>query len=283
MELREGDVFHHRYTIERFIGRGAAKIVWKAYDLVLQRVVALKILAPQKSEELGRYPPDFEHHMLREARMLAALNKEEGIVQIYDANLDEKTSHFYIAEELINGITLEDYLPSIKSTWPNAIIKKHVPLLFRPLGAMESHGIVHGDLTFQNILVTKDLFKITDFGQSVLASQETSVSSLRYQSPEHVRKEPLTHASDVWQAGVILYRMFTGEFPFEINSERYAAASGLKRELMREHLKKQILTSTPRPPSSFYYGPYLNELIMRCLEKDPVDRLRKIPLRPGDV
>src|ERR1019366_4664561 len=197
------------------LGRGGMGAVYKARQPRLDRFVALKILAPEKQNDL-----QFAERFEREARALARLN-HPNIVTVFD--FGEVQGRFYLLMEYVDGLTLRRLLQTGKIAPAEAL--GIVPKICEALQFAHEHGIVHRDIKPENILLDKQgNVKIADFGIAKIAGFESKDFSLTgardvmgtpvYMAPEQVEK-PLTvdHRADIYSLGVVFYEMLTGELP----------------------------------------------------------------------
>jgi serine/threonine-protein kinase len=238
--------------------------VYLAEDEELGRRVAIKILNE-------RYAGDdlFIERFRREAKSAAGLS-HPNIVSIYDRGEAEGT--YYIAMEVIEGRSLKELIMT-RGALPIGTAVGYAKQLLEALRFAHRHGIIHRDIKPHNVLVSADQhskasdprLKVTDFGiarQS--ASQMTEVGSImgtaQYLSPEQARGAPVTAASDLYSAGVVLYEMLTGKVPFTGDSAI---------EIAMKHVN-----DLPTPPSSLRpeIPPELDQIVLRALAKDPEDR-----------
>jgi len=249
-----------KYDIVKQLGRGAAAMVYLARDSFDGREVALKVIKPEffQHPEFQRvYRPQFQV----EASLAGKLDHPH-IVAIYDAVLNDEQG--YLAMEYVPGGNLAPYV-SGKNLLP---VDNAVEVAFKCCGALDyafRRGIVHRDIKPANIMVGDGTdIKIGDFGAAYLQHGE-SVQTLRmgtpsYMSPEQVEENPLTHQSDMYCLGIVLYELLTGLRPF------------VARTLPA--LFKKILTDQPVPPSRLQAGvpAALDPVVMRALAKKPEDR-----------
>src|ERR1035437_9000820 len=197
------------------LGRGGMGTVYKARQPRLDRLVALKILAPEKQNDL-----QFAERFEREARALARLN-HPNIVTVFD--FGEVSGRFYLLMEFVDGLTLRQLLQAGKIAPAEAL--SIVPKICEALQYAHEHGIVHRDIKPENILLDKSgRVKIADFGIAKIAGLESKDFSLtgaedvmgtpHYMAPEQIEK-PLTvdHRADIYSLGVVFYEMLTGELP----------------------------------------------------------------------
>ena len=278
-------LFDGRYRILRKLGSGGMANVYLAEDEELGRRVAIKILNE-------RYAGDdlFIERFRREAKSAAGLS-HPNIVSIYDRGEAEGT--YYIAMEVIEGRSLKELIMTRGALPVEAAIGYEKQLL-EALRFAHRHGIIHRDVKPHNVLVSADQqvkaneprLKMTDFGIARHgASQMTEAGSImgtaQYLSPEQARGAPVTAASDLYSAGVVLYEMLTGKVPFTGDSAI---------EIAMKHVN-----DLPAPPSSLRaeIPPELDQIVLRALAKDPADRyqtaeefiedLRALRGRPPDL
>jgi eukaryotic-like serine/threonine-protein kinase len=257
-------LFDGRYRILRKLGSGGMANVYLAEDEELGRRVAIKILNE-------RYAGDdlFIERFRREAKSAASLS-HPNIVSIYDRGEAEGT--YYIAMEVIEGRSLKELIMT-HGALPVHTAIGYAKQLLEALRFAHRHGIIHRDIKPHNVLVSADQqvkaneprLKVTDFGIARHgASQMTEAGSImgtaQYLSPEQARGAPVTAASDLYSAGVVLYEMLTGKVPF-------AGDSAI--EIAMKHVNE-----LPKPPSSLRpeIPPELDQIVLRALAKDPEDR-----------
>jgi predicted ATPase/tRNA A-37 threonylcarbamoyl transferase component Bud32 len=246
------------------LAEGGMGTIYRARDPRLGRLVALKFL----NEKLTR-DPDAVERFLREARAASALN-HPNIVTIYETGEDRDGRRF-IAMELVAGATLR----SITATWSVERFVEVAGQIARALAAAHATGIVHRDIKPENIMVRDDgLVKVVDFGlarlsplaqsESILTTAPTDAQTLvgtpRYMSPEQVRAERVSPASDIFSFGVVLYEWATGRHPF---------AGDTLIEVLQA-----IATAEPPTPSRLKpeVPAALDALILEMLRKDPAGR-----------
>ena len=257
-------LFDGRYRILRKLGSGGMANVYLAEDEELGRRVAIKILNE-------RYANDelFIERFRREAKSAAGLS-HPNIVSIYDRGEAEGT--YYIAMEVIEGRSLKELILT-RGALPVDTAIGYAKQLLEALRFAHRHGIIHRDIKPHNVLVSADQhvkaneprLKVTDFGIARHgASQMTEAGSImgtaQYLSPEQARGAPVTAASDLYSAGVVLYEMLTGKVPFTGDSAI---------EIAMKHVNE-----LPRPPSNLRaeIPPELDQIVLRALAKEPEDR-----------
>jgi len=252
------------YRIVEKIGEGGMGEVFRARDQHLGRDVALKVLPP------GTLTDDHARRLFRkEADSLSKLN-HPNIVTVHDFDTQENLD--YLVMEHVPGTTLSQKL--CQGPMPEAEVIRIGIQLAEGLAAAHEQGVVHGDLKPGNLRLTTDnRLKILDFGlaRSVrclnpmaptesLAGTEPFAGTLSYMAPEQLRGQPIDARSDVYSAGVVLYELATGQLPFP--------------QKLSTILVDSILHQTPAPLTQVRPGisPRLEEIILKCLEKDPKKR-----------
>jgi tRNA A-37 threonylcarbamoyl transferase component Bud32 len=200
--------FREAYELERFLGRGAQAIVYKARHRRLQRDVAVKFL-----KAMGAYA---RLRFVREANALAAL-VHPRVIRLYDADVVGEVP--FVVMELLEGRSLSDLLAlgPMSTTDAMEIVRQTA----EGLAFLHAKGLVHRDLKPSNIMLAEDGVKIADFGLSRYMQQGwsitgagNSVGTPNYMSPEQIRGERVTTASDVYGLGVMFHELFAGERPF---------------------------------------------------------------------
>src|ERR1017187_9583445 len=229
--------FPQRQTLE-CLGRAGMGVVYKARQPRLERLVALKILAPEKERD-----PKFAERFTREAKALARLN-HPNIVTVYD--FGEANGFYYLMMEYVDGASLRQLLRAGKTTPEEALTI--VPPICEALQYAHQQGIVHRDIKPENILLDKQgRVKIADFGIAKLLGPDRRYEPLtadqqvmgtpHYMAPEQVEK-PATvdHRADIFSLGVVFYEMLTGELPlgkFQPPSQRVQVDVRLDEVVMR--------------------------------------------------
>lgn len=249
-----------RYEIAAEIGAGAMGKVYKAFDPLIERTVALKTI---RMDLKGKQQSDFEARFFREAKSAGRLN-HPNIVTIYDVG--ESDDSAYIAMEYLHGESLDKVLASHTSLTLERIV--HIALqIANGLAYAHQHGVVHRDIKPGNIILLRrgGVVKITDFGiAQILSGSQTQVGALlgspRYMSPEQVQGGTIDGRSDVFSLGVMLYEMLTGVTPF--------AGDNLSA------IFYGIMNFDPPPPSSINPAltPAHDRIVMRALAKRPHER-----------
>src|SRR5918996_3127270 len=251
-------VLNDRYQIEAPLGRGGMATVFRGTDRVLNRTVAVKILA-------DRFAGDdkFVTRFRREAQAAARLN-HPNIVSIYDTG-DDDGAH-YIVMELVEGDTLGDVLRRDGALPPERAAAIAVSVA-EALERAHQAGLVHRDVKPGNVMLTPDgSVKVMDFGIARAASEDTLtqtglvLGTASYLSPEQAQGLPVDARSDIYSLGCVLYEMLTGRPPFDGDTPVAIAY--------------MHVNETPPRPSELEPSipPHLNEAVMRGLQKDPEAR-----------
>jgi serine/threonine protein kinase len=251
-----------KYPILQEIGKGATSKVYLGRDPFADRDVAIKVFffdddATEQTRKLLR------KGFLAEAALAGRL-QHPHIVEIYDAVSEPEYS--YIVMEHVPGTTLESYC-EVDSLLP---LGKVVEIIFKCIRALDyafQNGVIHRDIKPGNILhSTEGEIKVSDFGasfQEQLAhdtTQLTGIGSPAYMSPEQVRLEHLTHQTDIYSLGVVMYKLLTGRLPFNASNQL--------------SLTYEILNVEPPPPSTFRpeLPPLLDEICLKAIKKLAADR-----------
>ncbi|MDD3279788.1 MAG: Stk1 family PASTA domain-containing Ser/Thr kinase [Lachnospiraceae bacterium] len=254
--LNEGTVLGQRYEIISRIGSGGMADVYKAKDHKLNRMVAAKVMKAEFKEDAT-----FITKFRKEAQAAAGL-ANPNIVNVYDVG--EDNGLYYIVMELVEGITLKDYITrkgklSVKEATSIAI---QVSL---GLEAAHNRGIIHRDVKPQNIIISTDgKVKLSDFGIAKATNSNTITSnamgSVHYSSPEQVRGGFSNAQSDIYSLGITIYEMVTGRVPFDGET---TVAIAIK------HLQEEIEAPSRYTPDLPYS---LEQIILKCTQKSPERR-----------
>lgn len=253
--LKEGMIVGERYEIIGRIGSGGMADVYKAKDHKLNRLVAVKVMKAEFSEDKG-----FIAKFRKEAQAAAGL-AHPNVVNVYDVG--EDNGIYYIVMELVQGITLKDYI----TRKGKLTVREATSIAIQvSLGLEAAHksNIIHRDVKPQNIIISTDgKVKLSDFGIARAASSNTISSnvmgSVHYSSPEQVRGGYSDAKSDIYSLGITMYEMVTGHVPFDGDTTVAIAIKHLQEEM--ESPRKYV----PDLPYS------LEQIIFKCTQKS-VDR-----------
>jgi hypothetical protein len=246
-----------RYRLENELGRGGMAVVWRALDEVLNRPVAVKVLA-------GRFAGDdrFRARILHEARSAATLS-HPNIAQIYDFGESDENGRPvpYVVMELINGPTLQQRIS--RGRIPPRTIFRICGEVATALAVAHSDGLVHRDIKLANIMVTAGGAKVVDFGIAAVAGPASPEDALlgtpAYLAPERLTGGAIEPASDVYALGVLLYRLLAGTAPWSVETTTQMLSAHVYQE-------PNPLPDLPGVPGEII------DLVTRCLDKDPALR-----------
>lgn len=203
-----------RYNIEKTLGKGAMGVVYKAFDTIIQRHVAIKTLNAEGTEA---DPEELSQRFLREAQAAGRLN-HPGIVAIYDFGREDDIS--YIAMEYVEGNTLAQIIRSKQGMTQQRAIDIALQIL-AALQYAHENGVIHRDIKPSNIMcMDSGQVKITDFGiarlesSSELTQMGAVIGTPGYMSPEHLNGGHIDHRSDIFSCGILLYEMLSGNSAF---------------------------------------------------------------------
>lgn len=253
--LKEGMIVGERYEIISRIGSGGMADVYKAKDGKLNRLVAVKVMKAEFSED-----KNFIAKFRKEAQAAAGL-AHPNVVNVYDVG--EDNGIYYIVMELVQGITLKDYI----TRKGKLTVREATSIAIQvSLGLEAAHrsNIVHRDVKPQNIIISTDgKVKLSDFGIARAASSNTISSnvmgSVHYSSPEQVRGGYSDAKSDIYSLGITMYEMVTGRVPFDGDT---TVAIAIK------HLQEEMVSPRKYVPDLPYS---LEQIILKCTQKS-VDR-----------
>jgi predicted Zn-dependent protease len=252
---------HYRYMEK--IGGGGMGVVHKVFDLKHKVPVAMKILREGLSSS-GKAIERF----FREARIVASLN-HRNIVNIYDYNISHIHGQSYISMEFVDGSSLREIIEDKFSEALSIQIEDITEALYYmsqlcdALDTAHKKGIIHRDIKPDNIMITRNgTVKITDFGivhieEATFTPTGALIGTPRYMSPEQVHGGRIDARADIYSVGIILYEFLVGSPPFISGDIAY----------------QQVNVIPPRPRDISSIVPEeVDEIIMKCLEKNPSDR-----------
>ncbi len=249
-----------KYRLLRKLGQGATSVVYLGHDDFADREVALKLIKQEFLDD-PKNGRQNRKQLMNEAALAGKLIHPH-IVTIYDAVISDEAS--YIVMEYVPGGTLE------KHTHPDNLLPldRVVEYLFkccRALNYAQFNGVIHRDIKPANLLLANpDAIKISDLGAAIRLDIEqtrgSNVGSPNYMSPEQVRGEAVSHQTDIYSLGVVMYRLLTGHSPY--NPKNLA------------HLYQQILYETPLPPTQLRNDlpPQLERIALLAMQKNLAER-----------
>ncbi|MGA8264845.1 MAG: protein kinase [Ignavibacteriaceae bacterium] len=253
------------YEILDQIGKGGMGLVYKAKDLKLDRIVAIKFLPPHLASS-----EENKIRFMQEAKAAASLS-HPNIMSIYE--IDEFEDSVFMVMEYVEGQTLKAYISNLKSGSGIPFMKaaEWMSTIASGLKAAHDKEIIHRDIKSENIMITPDeQLKIMDFGiaklkgSSGLTKVGTSLGTLSYMSPEQAQGINSDHRSDIWSLGVVFYEMLTGETIFK--AEHEAALLYL------------IVNEEPPAPSILdrKIPHQIDDIVKKALMKDPDKRYQNL-------
>ena len=259
--MNSPNLLNNRYQIEGRIGSGGMAEIYRARDLMLERIVAIKLLREDFSTE-----PAFRERFRQEAKAAANLS-HPNIVTIHDFGFDDQ--QIFIVMEYVPGTDLKTILQSRGGLG----VEETLPLIIQAcagIGYAHRVGLVHCDVKPQNMIVTPDQrLKVTDFGiaRALASIHPQEINHVVWGSPQYFAPEQAaglspSPASDVYGLGVVLYEMLTGRLPFIAST-----ASELS------HMHRTVM---PTPPSQInpLIPPALEQACLKVLSKEPSSRYR---------
>jgi beta-lactam-binding protein with PASTA domain/tRNA A-37 threonylcarbamoyl transferase component Bud32 len=264
-----------RYELDGVVGRGGMAEVYRARDIRLDRVVAVKTLR----EDLAR-DQTFQARFRREAQSAASLN-HPSIVAVYDTGEDDHgpAPVPYIVMEYVDGRTVRDLMHADRRLLPERALEITDGVL-RALDYSHRNGIVHRDIKPANVMVTRagDI-KVMDFGiaravsdaQATMTQTAQVIGTAQYLSPEQARGERVDARSDLYSTGCLLYELLTGRPPFTGDSPVAIAY--------------QHVTENPVPPSRLdpEIPPWADAIVMKAMAKDPAQRYQTAGEMRADI
>jgi eukaryotic-like serine/threonine-protein kinase len=251
-----------RYQILETIGGGGMANVYRAHDAILNRIVAVKVLRPQFSDD-----DEFIRRFRREAQAATSLS-HPNVVSIYDVG--EENDLYYIVMEYVDGLTLKQLIQQ-RGSLPIAETVNIMSQISSAIAHAHANHIVHRDIKPHNILISEDgEAKVTDFGiaramtSATITHTNSVMGSVHYLSPEQARGGLVNEKSDIYSLGIVLYEMVTGRVPFSGDT---AVSIAIK------HLQTVV-------PSPRKFNPTLPQsienMILKATAKDPFHRYTNV-------
>src|SRR3954447_9815503 len=260
-DLPGSSLLASRYRLVERLGAGGMSVVWRGFDEVLGRQVAVKVLPPSTSAD-----PAFRRRLRAEAQAAARLS-HPNITNVYDygeATTVDGEPVPYVVMELIDGESLAAVLARARRLpWPAAV--RICAEVSAALAAAHSRGIVHRDVTPANVMLTSSGAKVVDFGISALIGENdidpdgSLLGTPAYLAPERLEGGQVSPATDVYAVGLLIYRTLIGQLPWDV---------GTTTALLRAH---QYTEPEPLPHVEGMPAE-VDALVSSCLEKRPADR-----------
>ena len=259
--MEEPKILNKRYQLLEPLGKGGMAVVYRARDLMLERLVAVKVLREDYSGDAA-----FQERFRQEAKAAANLS-HPNIVTMHDFGLDN--GQLFLVMEYVPGTDLKMLIKQRGRFSP----EEAVPLLIQAcagIGYAHRAGLVHCDVKPQNMLVTPDMrLKVADFGiaralASIHPEEQSDVvwGSPQYFAPEQASGAAPSPASDVYSLGVIMYEMLTGSLPFQATTAT---------DLARLHIEEDPPLLSEMVPE---ISPTLEQILSKVLSKEPSQRYR---------
>ncbi|MBQ1787969.1 MAG: serine/threonine protein kinase, partial [Erysipelotrichaceae bacterium] len=283
-----------RYRIVKLIGKGGMADVYLAYDTILKREVAVKVLKSDMSDD-----PVALERFKREAGAVTKLS-HPNIVDVYDVG-DDGDKH-YIVMEYVKGYTLKQL---IKKRGPIPY-KEAVWMMKQLAGAlMEAHrnNVIHRDVKSQNVLIKDDgTIKLSDFGIAMasgamqITHKDSILGSVHYLAPEISKGKQASMQSDIYSLGIVFYELLTGDVPFKADNPVQVALKHVKENIpsvrsfdpnIPQSVENIILKATAKNVNERYKNialmiQDLNECLKRARRNEPRAQIRNIPERKSN-
>lgn len=256
-----GHVLDGRYRVDALIAHGGMATVYRAVDLRLDRVVALKVMHPSLATDAS-----FVERFIREAKAVARLD-HPNVVGVFDQGA--QGAYVYLAMEYVAGCTLRDVLRERGALSPRATLDVLEPVL-AALGAAHRAGLVHRDMKPENVLIGDDgRVKVADFGLvravgTASRTTETVLGTVSYLAPEQIDDGAVDQRADVYACGIMLFEMLTGLRPYVGDNAA---------QVLHQHLNHDVRAPSEEVPG---LAPVLDELVVAATARDP-------RLRPQDA
>ncbi len=247
-----------RYRLAERLGSGGMSVVWRGYDELLGRQVAIKVLSPDLADDQF-----FRDRIRHEATACGQLS-HPNVVSVYDygeATEPDGTTVPYLVMELVEGGSLTERLAAGALPWPVAL--QICAEVAAALAAAHEVGLVHRDISPANILMSRTGAKVVDFGIAAVAGAHESKAPVlgtpAYLAPERLNGTPAVPATDVYALGILLYQVLTGALPWTAETAAQVLAQ-------HRHADPAPLPPVPGLPSE------ISGLYSRCLAKHPASR-----------
>jgi serine/threonine protein kinase/DNA-binding CsgD family transcriptional regulator len=253
------EVLANRYRLVDQLGKGGMAVVWRAYDEVLDRQVAVKVLAAKFAGAA-----ESRIRVLAEARAAARLTHPHvGAVYDYGESVTGNGDRVpFVVMELLSGRSLEQRLRQGPVPINQAL--KICAQVASALAAAHARGLVHRDVKPANVMLPRDGAKVVDFGLAAVAGEPTDLGGVvlgtpAYLAPERLSSDTVVAATDVYALGLLLYRLLAGRMPWQADTTT---------QMLIAH---EYLEPAPLPPITGV-APVVVDVIQQCLRKEPADR-----------
>ncbi len=269
--LHRGDLLLERYEVQELVGVGGMGAVYRGEQRLTNQAVAIKVLwqdLAADSLEVKRFT--------REAKAATTLNHPNS-VRVFDFGTDDRSHSVFMVMEFLSGRKLSDLLRQMPLLEPFRVV--HIAAqVCKALEESHRKGLVHRDIKPDNIFLQdiageKDFAKILDFGLATFVSGDYEraqltrpgfvVGSPEYMAPEQASGCEVGPPADIYALGVVMYECLSGVLPFDAQSTA---------DLLREHILKIPSRFIGRVPGTEMIPPALEDVVLRCLEKDPAAR-----------
>ncbi|NLW16334.1 MAG: Stk1 family PASTA domain-containing Ser/Thr kinase [Firmicutes bacterium] len=264
-----GRVLSNRYELLERVGGGGMAFVYRARDVRLNRIVAVKVLSPHFTSD-----EDFVRKFRREAQAAASLSSP-SIVGVFDVGQDGDVH--YIVMEFLHGKTLKQVINEKGHLAVPEVLQIGTQIA-EALQVAHKHGVIHRDIKPHNIMLTTDgRVKVTDFGiaravtGSTLTETGTMVGSVHYISPEQARGGIVGELSDIYSLGVVLYELLTGQVPFEGDSMFSIALKHLQEQ------PRPVRELNPSVPAA------VERIVLKAMSKEQASRYQSAGEMAADL
>lgn len=258
----KGQLIDNRYKIIKSIGEGGMANVYLAYDTILEREVAIKILRGDLAED-----EKFVRRFQREANSASSL-KHPNIVEVYDVGEDD--GKFFIVMEYINGKTLKSLIKKRGALTLEEVVDIMLQLTSAICCAHDSY-IIHRDIKPQNIMILEDgRIKITDFGIAMalntneLTQTNSVMGSVHYLPPEQASGSGSTMKSDIYSLGILMFELLTGKLPFKGDNAVEIAIKQMKETIPS---LRSMMSDIPQS---------IENIVIRACAKNPKNRYENV-------
>ncbi|SDJ02877.1 Stk1 family PASTA domain-containing Ser/Thr kinase [Salimicrobium halophilum] len=286
--MLENQMLNDRYHVKSMIGGGGMANVYLAFDTILERHVAIKVLRLEYGDD-----DEFITRFHREAQAAISLN-HPNIVNIFDVG--EESDIYYMVMEYVDGMTLKKYI----QTHAPVNLEEAVRIMRQitdAIGHAHENGLIHRDIKPQNILIdSSGAVKVTDFGiamalsATALTQTNSVLGSVHYLSPEQARGGIATKKSDIYSLGIVFFELLTGRLPFSGESPVSVALKHLQHDTpavsnyadVPQSVENIVLKSTAKDPLHRYSSvEHMDEELSHCLEHRDVEPFQ-VPEEEGE-